>query len=292
MKILMSSFSRDGRKSPEEIHEIISNCLLKENWISEKISHSEDRERTFPIISYRTPNSGNGTIYLLSGIHGEEPAGPNAIANSIESLVALGKERPVVLVPILNPAAYNKDWRYIDQRRWDGIGISVNDTEHLMVTDGKPRKEQPSCREALEVNNFFVSMFKQYQPRLMIDFHEDELEQEGAYAYSHGRHGAKDEIGKRILAEIKKSGIPLKIGENKETRWEQKIIDGFVSFENDSSIDDFFSAQELWYNGKIINGPNTETAIATELPTNLPLELRCKAYESVIRTIRNFPLNN
>ena len=44
------------------------------------------------IKAWRTPHRGEA-LWILSGIHGEEPAGPNAIARSLPSLVSLSRRR-------------------------------------------------------------------------------------------------------------------------------------------------------------------------------------------------------
>ena len=69
--------------------------------------------RPLPIIALRSPKKGPA-IWVLAGIHGEEPAGPNAVAAAIADIAMLGEHRPVVLLPLLNPHGYARNWRYLN----------------------------------------------------------------------------------------------------------------------------------------------------------------------------------
>jgi len=277
----MLDFTDDGRKRVGEIYSRLSK-LVENGWTSETIYYSTDGRRLEPIISFRTGVFGKA-LYLISGIHGEEPSGPNALASSVDLLLKLGRTHPIVLIPLCNPVGYSKDWRHVNQYRWtpNSAGESVNDTEHLMLDgEDRPRAESHSCLEALQVNNYFISLFKKYVPQLVIDFHEDEVEQNGAYLYSHGRFRNKDPIAKSILRQIRRSGISVKNGGS--TRWDEEIRNGFVRFVTDSSIDDLFAADRIFVDGKIVPGPNAETVLALEIPGTLPLSQRVRTYQEVI----------
>ena len=68
-----------------------------------------------PVIALRSPTHGPA-IWILAGIHGEEPAGPIAVADAIDDIAKLGAMRPVVLMPLLNPHGYARNWRYLNAR--------------------------------------------------------------------------------------------------------------------------------------------------------------------------------
>ncbi len=70
-----------------------------------------------PVIALRTPQGGEA-CWILSGIHGEEPAGPNAIAASIDAIAALGERQAVVLLPLNNPHGYVNNWRYLNMQKY------------------------------------------------------------------------------------------------------------------------------------------------------------------------------
>ncbi len=76
----------DGRKPVEELYGAYTS-LLEKGWQLDIIiqSQPQGREYALPIIALRTPHSGKA-CWILSGIHGEEPAGPNAIAPRLTRL--------------------------------------------------------------------------------------------------------------------------------------------------------------------------------------------------------------
>jgi hypothetical protein len=85
------------------------------------------------MVAFRSPVSGPAT-WIISGIHGEEAAGPNAIAAAIDDIAKLGEHRPVVLIPLSNPHGYVRNWRYLNSPVWsENIDAqSVGDSSHLL----------------------------------------------------------------------------------------------------------------------------------------------------------------
>ena len=83
----------------------------RHGWVTETVYAYPDAA-DLQIKAWRTPPEGRG-LWVLSGIHGEEPAGPNAIAQELESLVEFARTGvPVVVLPLCNPRAYRHNWRY------------------------------------------------------------------------------------------------------------------------------------------------------------------------------------
>jgi hypothetical protein len=87
----VADYTADGRKPFSELCKSFDE-LEKDGWIKEVITISK-RDRNghtmaLPVLSYRTPETGAAT-WILSGIHGEEPAGPTAIAEGIDHIKKL-----------------------------------------------------------------------------------------------------------------------------------------------------------------------------------------------------------
>jgi hypothetical protein len=82
----VSEYTADGRKPFNDLVASFDE-LEKDGWIKEIITVSrrgrKGRTMALPVLSYRTPETGPAT-WIISGIHGEEPAGPNAIAEGID----------------------------------------------------------------------------------------------------------------------------------------------------------------------------------------------------------------
>src|SRR3989338_2254102 len=84
-------------------------------WKNKKIFVPQEIYRgekiAYPIIALTTKKRGPA-LWLIAGIHGEEPAGPNALILSMDKIIELGKTRSIVLFPLGNPHGYHKNFRY------------------------------------------------------------------------------------------------------------------------------------------------------------------------------------
>ena len=104
------------------------------------------------------PAEGRGAV-AVGRIHGEEPAGPNAIPQNMASLGQLGQEIPLVVLPMLNPLGYWRNWRYFDDRGDGRVGHRVGNATHYLpsITDPAcPRAAFPSSAAAAEVTRFVL----------------------------------------------------------------------------------------------------------------------------------------
>ena len=74
----------DGRAT---IHQLYASyaTLVQNGWKLDVIAYLQPAgtERRIPMVAFRSPVSGPAT-WIISGIHGEEAAGPNAIAAAID----------------------------------------------------------------------------------------------------------------------------------------------------------------------------------------------------------------
>ena len=203
-----------------------------------------------PIIALRSPKAGPA-VWILAGIHGEEPAGPNAIAAEIDDIAALGANRPVVLMPLLNPQGYARNWRYLNVPVYSETidGQSVGDSSHLLPSDkdpSQPRAPAASSPEAAAITAFVLRLQADYPVAVSIDLHEDNLINEG-YVYSQGVDGEKDPLAAAAVSVLKESGVPLKM--DGTTRFDEPIAQGIVGPVTDSSIDELLSASRVVVDG-------------------------------------------
>lgn len=282
----IKTYQKDGRASLEELYS--AYLKLKEfGFLVEKITESG----SLPILSLRTPKEGPA-CWIISGIHGEEPAGPNALAQKIEVFVYL-KEKgiPVVLLPLCNPKGYSRDWRYPNSRRDEKKGRSVGDSEHLLPdlkNPTQPRKKKPACQEAEALTAWVLKRARKYPPLLVINFHEDEdLTRTSPYIYSQGEKGAKDQVAQAIVREIQKSGLPLQM--RGKTKFGEEIANGIVVNVSDGSIDEFLAAKKIYYQGKVVEGPGAKSAIVPEIPTvGFPLSQRVAVYEEILKKLGQY----
>jgi len=278
----------DGRRPIEALYQSYLG-LTEKGWTLEIVADSRPSgaPNALPIIALRSPTSG-AAVWILAGVHGEEPAGPNAIAATIGEIAELGRRRPVVLLPLLNPQGYARNWRYLNVAIYsDRIdGQSVGDSSHLLPSPEKsdsPRASSASSPEADAVTRFVLRRSADYPPIVSIDLHEDNLIDEG-YVYSQGTFGAGDPLAIEAVGVLRDSGIPIKT--SGETRFGEEISGGIIGPVIDSSIDELIGSQQIVCNGRVRKGPAARTVLVFETPAgNISLERRVAAHAALIRRL-------
>jgi hypothetical protein len=291
-----TQYTSDGRSALPELMGRFDALAQTHGWLPDTI-YTYPGSKELAIRSWRTPRRG-AALWLLSGIHGEEPAGPNAISRNLPSLVALANSGvPVVLIPLCNPKAYRSNWRYPNtpERDWHKGGYSVGDAEHLLpdlANGSRPRAAAPPGPETKALTHYVLQLARDYPPVLVLDLHEDELSTQGGYIYSQGSHADENPVGAEIVRLLLANGIPLRKSGN--TRFGEPIVDGVISRDDkgqpirDGSIDELFAATEIYVDGKRIRGPAASTVIVVETPAfaGSRFEQRVAAQGAVVRNVR------
>lgn len=278
----------DGRRPIESLYETYAG-LASRGWVLEVIAESQPAGTTqaLPIIALRSP-VGGPAVWILSGIHGEEPAGPNAIAEAIDEIARLGERRPVVLLPLLNPHGYARNWRYLNVAVYSEAidGQSVGDSSHLLAQAENPaaaRAAAASSPEAGAITAWILKTSVAYPPRYSIDLHEDNLIDEG-YVYSQGAAGAGDALAIEAIGVLKAADIAIKM--EGETRFGEPIAGGIIGPVVDSSIDELMSAATVIDGSCTRSGPAAGTVLVFETPAAaIPLERRIAAHAALLRRL-------
>ncbi len=287
----LPTYNKDYRDDIFNIYD--SYSALKENWIKTNlpirtIKQNKEKYKYF-IPTFRTKKKGPA-LWLIAGIHGEEPAGPNAVSQNIDFINKLGKETPIVLLPMCNPLGYLKNWRYPYAKNYTiGDVKSVGDSEHYLLDikdSTKSRLKKASCKEAKLLTNFVLQNTKDYPPILVLDLHEDKCIYD-SYIYSQGFLGHQDPIARDIIKLLKKR--KFKIKNSGFTRFKQKIINGIVTNVQDGSIDELLASNRIIINKKIIKGPGANSVVVVETNvTDTSLKKRVSAHTYVIENILYF----
>ncbi len=278
----------DGRAPIESLYRTYVG-LTAQGWTVEVIARSQPAGTTaaLPIIALRSPKSGPA-LWILAGIHGEEPAGPNAVAAAIDDIARLGAERPVVLLPLLNPHGYARNWRYLNVAVYSETveGQSVGDSSHLLPSaedQALARAAAASSPEADAITAFILRLRNEYPPLYSVDLHEDNLIDEG-YVYSQGALGEKDPVAIDAVSVLEEAGVPIKI--EGRTRFDEPIVGGIIGPVVDSSIDELMSANRVLAGGCARHGPAARTVLVFETPAAaLPLSRRVAAHAALIRRL-------
>ncbi len=289
----ITTHKKDKRMPIQHLYKSFSQ-LSKNLWNGHIIGTQKtmiDRKKSvFNILGFTTRKSGNA-LWLIAGIHGEEPAGPNAIAENIILLNSLAKKIPIVLIPLCNPAGYARDWRYVNLRRASRTieAKSVGDADHFLpsLQDREmPKKDNPTNVIAEKLCDFILQFAKKRYPLLVIDFHEDESRKK-LHIYSQGKLGSADPIAQEIVSLLKKKGFQFY--EQRQTRFGEPIVDGIVGRVRDFSIDELLSAEKIIINNNIMRGPGAFSVITVETTTvGIPLWKRIRAHAEILKRAREF----
>ena len=295
----IKTYSLDKRAALEKLYLAYSK-LKKHGW-TEKTIYTQtekinNKNISIPILSYKTRKKGK-SLWIISGIHGEEPAGPNAIAENINYINKLAEKGiPIILLPLCNPKGYRKDWRYPGKKNaasskevYD-TSESVGSSEHYLPSlknPLKPRMKKPASKEAEAITAHILKLSKEYPPLLVIDFHEDKSNT-NSYIYSQGKLWANDPVAKEIVKILQKNKIPIQL--NGKTRFKEEIINGIVSNIHDSSIDELLASENIILNNKLARGPSAKSVIVTETQrsTRIKLKKRIKADSEIILSLEKF----
>jgi len=79
----------------------------------------------YPLYALVSRHSPNGGIYVSAGIHGDEPAGTEALLRWAESHLEAVRSLPLVIIPCLNP------WGLVHNTRLDAHHRDLNRSFHL-----------------------------------------------------------------------------------------------------------------------------------------------------------------
>ena len=292
---VVASFTADGRNTVEQLTRRFRSLSTEHGWQTETI-YAYAGEEDLAIRAWRTAQRGEA-LWILAGMHGEEPAGPNAIAGELASIIELAASGvPIVVIPLCNPKAYRSNWRYPNtpERDWRKGGYSVGDAEYLLpdLKDGtQPRAAAPPGPDTQALTEFVLRLSESHPPRLVLDLHEDELSTQGGYIYSQGHRAADNPVGAEVIRLLRASGIPIRL--SGRTRFGEPIVDGVISRDDqgrpirDGSIDELLASSDVFKDGRRIPGPAARTVIVVETPAfaGSRFDLRVAAHSAVIQRL-------
>jgi len=250
--------------------------------------------------SFRTENSGHYKILgirnhfpgpallIMGGIHGEESAGPNMLAQNLEYITKELSEVPTIILPLCNPLGYSKNQRYLESNESNKEGLSAGDAEHFLLNDTlqNPRINAPSSIECDKITRYLLERDKRQPICFSLNFHEDDGLSKG-YIYSQGKYGINDKYAQAMVKELENI---VGIETQGMTRFNQPIINGIVGPVQDGSIDEFLSAKKIFFEGNIVTGINADTVLTIETPAlNISLDKRIEAQKNIVhRAVQMF----
>jgi len=285
----LKSHDSDGRTGITALYKAYLKLSHRYHWkmeqvFADKVVAGDGKAFELPSLVFTSPVKGPA-LWILTGIHGEEPAGPCALADNTDYFASLAEKGiPIVIFPLLNPEGYCRNSRYPGARAGDSESsdISVGDSEHLLPDDsGKPRREEPTSARCDAVTGRVLELCEAYPPKLVLDFHEDDTLDKG-YLYSQGKAGKDDTSALAIIAAFKEKHFPLEL--NGKISDDEIIRDGIISDVKDGSIDELLASGEIVPHGIRQPGPSAPCAIVIETGSkNVPLPQRVKVHSHIMR---------
>jgi len=291
----------DGRLPLSALYRAYAGFATDSAWLMELVHELDVPDEAgnslcdkLPVVLISSITRGEA-LWLIAGVHGEEPAGPNALAQNMhlfEELRKLGI--PVVILPMCNPSGYFRDWRYFNAPNWEknGKGASVTDSSHLLPRLDHPyalQANQPSCEAADDITMAVLRLSHFYPPRLVVDLHEDRCV-DGVdiyllpYIYSQGYLGAEDPVARRVVEILRASGMGMQM--DGLTRFGEPINRGVVVDRGDGSIDDLLSRREIVARDKRIIKPPAKSVVVVETSVlEHSLGQRVEAHAAVLRAL-------
>jgi predicted deacylase len=232
----------------------IDETIAQKNWVRDQIAlASSGGQRTVNFIAFRrTMSTARNRIYLSTGIHGDEPAGPLALLQLLREDSWPG-DAALWLIPCLNPSGFPLN------RRENGEGVDLNrDYRHLNTLEVKTHVQWLSTQP-----NFDISLC----------LHED-WEARGFYLYEQNpdkRASFADKI-------IEAVSVVCPIDPSEK-------IDGWTA--NDGIIRPNVNPLERpqWPESVYLISHKTRLGYTFEAPSELPLETRVAAHVAGVRAV-------
>jgi hypothetical protein len=224
----------DGRPPLADVYAAFE-ALPRAGWLEHVIAtQAGPSGSALPIVAFTSADEIDAV--LIGGIHGREPAGGLALAASVDRLIAQGRTRGLLVMPLLNP------WGYLHHVRYGPSGQSVSDSDHLLG-----RQADPACPEADAITRFVMHDVRLRPRAAVLDLHEDPVYEApgytfdgcGSYVYVAGDGANLSPISGRVRECLRRSALPLML--DGETRFGERLIEGTIIDTADGSIDELLA---------------------------------------------------
>ena len=120
------------------------------------------------IKTYISNKKAKKFIYLIGGVHGDEPEGVHVVTNIFNWLKTTKINLPLIVVPKLNPDSF-----VLDQRQnANNVDLNRNLPSENWQSDCDDNRYHPGLAPLSEPENKFIdSLFKKYDPGIIISIH-------------------------------------------------------------------------------------------------------------------------
>lgn len=223
----------------------IEEACLRHGW------HCDCFSGDLSLCGYRRSTARpRGRVYISTGIHGDEPAGPLAVLDLVRAN-AWPEEIDLWLCPCLNPTGFQLN------RRENALGIDLNrDYRHLSTEEVRAHVR-----------------WLQDQPPfdLSVILHED-WEANGFYVYELNPTG-RPSLAERIIEAVS-AVCPIETG---------SVVDGWPAEHGIIRPDVPLNERPRWAESLYLISEKTALSYTLEAPSDYPLEVRVRALKVAVR---------
>lgn len=252
----MPKTTKKVRSYAEVIHRINNLKKLPNNFAIIKLGQIHCPMESYDMFCIRTDTSVKSPlkICLSAGIHGDEPAGVEAILAFLENFrqyAELLEGVEAIILPCDNPFGYERNIR----SNADGLDLNRE------FQDSNRSQEIHLIKKAVRQHSFDIA----------LDFHED-VDGEGFYLWERKSPALKS-IGGIIIQRISQK---YSIDRRSE-------IEGFPNRQGVISLDRY-CPEEGWPKTYYLSQNGTKYCLTLETPTNLSLQARVEMHLLALKT--------
>ncbi|MGV8172095.1 MAG: hypothetical protein ACP5OA_05375 [Candidatus Woesearchaeota archaeon] len=240
---------------------------------------------SLPIIGIHNDKVGPA-IWILSGMYGDEPSGPNMLARNIGEIAKALSNVPTVILPLCNPHGYRLNQSFLDDALDKTEGLSVDNASHVLIDDKpggtryiegyNPRSEANSY-EAEHIVSYLLTQNTIRPPTMVIDLQE--IDSSKGHIESYGTKRYENTRIQEIVRAIARTVDMTQFANGEEN---QRIISSIRYPIKDNSIAEFAAAKKILYGG-IMKGIGAKNVIKTRIPSlYIPLENRIQAQKDAL----------
>jgi len=242
-------------RESSEIHPVLT--LLRSDTLS------------LPIISINNNKKGPA-IWILAGMYGNEPSGPNMLAQNIANIARELSDIPTLILPLCNPQGYRLNQRYLNDVVENVDGLKVDDASHVLLdykpnsidfVEGYSPRSEAQSYESEQIVSYLISESAKRPPILVIDLQEKNST--NGHIDSYGTHRYD---GKHIYSVVDAMAKAVNVSKYNPVTSDNPTTKSIEYPINDGTITEFIAASRIIY-GDIIRGISAKTVFKTKVPT-------------------------
>ncbi len=225
------------------------------SWVLSEIARLQYPPDRYPLLALRMPaRQGAPHLSVSAGIHGDEPAGVEAVLRFLESDLPRAAALDLTVLPCQNPSGHAHDTRF------NGDGLDLN---RQFDKPGSP------TQETLALRPFLLRRL----PDLVVECHED-ADADGFYVWEVRRPG-RPEIGRTVVERVAAA----------QAVTAARVIEGcFVTEGVAHPTAERIARIGGWSHTYFLLRNGTPHCLTPETPASRPFEARVDAHLTTLRT--------